>query len=701
MINVLFPMAGESSRFNYKFKPFLYLDNRRFIEHTLEPFIRYDNLIITYNFIVTEEQEKKNNVTNTIKTIFNEISNKINVIIIPIKTQGPYQTILSAKKSSTSKPFVTTPSGERTEISNDNWCNNIIVCDIDHSIDITSILEKITTDNDIIIPLWNIHDNEYQNWGKVILQNKIIHKFCEKEFIKKEENQEVYGIIGCYYFRTLELFPNNDNFINLSDFFGSYFKKLNIDFVNVKNAYFYGTPEMVENTIKLRRKFGTVICDVDGVLLKHNNNSNDNPEHNIIIGQCINKLNKIREENNKIILVTARPVKTRQSFEKLLHIFNIPYDDIVMGLNPGPRYLINDIKPSNPFVKQSIGFNLIRDSGIDNLQLNESNNYNIEIIKNFKGNSFSNTYLLKSNEQYFVRKHIIKNIKSKEHCERLKRQCDDLKRFYYYNKELVPKVVNECDNNYDYYIDIEYLEHYKQLDYYSKNIQYDVLDKLIKTMETDVYCYRKKNTDVKFIEEFFETKIYPKLTEFENECEIMNYLINSNEVNINDKTYFGLRNIFEKLNIHNFNTEWINPIHGDFTLENILYDLESDKIKIIDMEGSRYVDSCYFDLGKIFQSIVSKYKEWNTITNIIINKDINNLSCIDKYFHYDYEEYKPICNLFAKIMDVEDTKIIFNKGIFYMSTYFIRFVQFRRKISDDHGIFAIIMAVVWLNNILK
>ena len=35
-----------------------------------------------------------------------------------------------------------------------------------------------------------------------------------------------------------------------------------------------------------------------------------------------------------------------------------------------------------------------------------------------------------------------------------------------------------------------------------------------------------------------------------------------------------------------------------------------------------------------------------------------------------------------------------------MATYFIRFVQFRRKISEEHGIFAIIMAVVWLNKIL-
>ena len=682
MLNVLFPMAGESRRFNYKFKPFLYLDNRRFIEHTLEPFIKHDNLINTYNFIVTEEQEKENNVKNKLKEIFSEISDKINIFIIPIKTPGPYQTILSAIKIGFN-------------------INNIIVCDIDHSIDITPIIDKINSINDIIIPIWNIHDDEHENWGKVILKNKIIHKFCEKEIIKQEENQEVHGIIGCYFFRTLELFSNNNDFINLSDFFGTYFKNLNIDFVNIKNAYFYGTPEMVENTIKLRRKFGTVFCDVDGVLLKHSNNSNDSPEDNIIIGECIQKLNKLREENNKLILVTARPIKTKKTFQNLLNTFEIPYDDIVMGLNPGPRYLINDIKPSNPFVKQAIGLNIIRDFGIENLQLNEANNYNIEIIKKFKGNSFSNTYLLKSNDKYFVRKHIIKNSKSQEHCERLKRQCEDIKRFYYYNQELVPKVLNECDNDYDYYIDIEYLEDYKQLDEYDEDIQYDVLYKIIKTMERDVYCYRKKNNSLNFIEEFFNTKIYPKLTEFENECEIMNYLINNNEVKINGKMYFGLRKVFEKLNIHNFNTEWINPIHGDFTLENILYDSENEKMKIIDMEGSRYVDSCYFDLGKIFQSIVSKYKEWNVIENVLTNKDITNLSCIAQYFDYDYEKYKPICNLFAEIMGVNDTKLIFNRGIFFMSTYFIRFVQFRRKISYDHGIFAIIMAIVWLNNILQ
>ena len=60
-------MAGEGSRFNYKFKPFIKLDDRTFIEHVIDSFILYDSIITCYYFIITNEQEKIYNVTNIIK----------------------------------------------------------------------------------------------------------------------------------------------------------------------------------------------------------------------------------------------------------------------------------------------------------------------------------------------------------------------------------------------------------------------------------------------------------------------------------------------------------------------------------------------------------------------------------------------------------------------------------------------------------
>ena len=694
-LNIIIPMAGESSRFNYNFKPFIKLDNKTFIEHCMSAFLKYDNIIESYNFIVTKEKEKKYEIKNELKTkLFSKYSSKIQVFVLPEKTDGLYQSVYP----------VFFYYSYVNKYKNESNFTNMILCDCDHHINIEPIVKYLLNNEspDILIPIWKINDNEHQNWGKVILEkntNKII-RFCEKEYVKPELDKTVNGLIGCYYIKNPDLLTKNENYLNMSDFLEEQHKELNIKFEFIKNAYFFGTPEMAENCINERRKYETILCDVDGVLLKHNPHSNDNLEDNILLGDCVSKLKKWKDENKMIILVTARPKESYDSFTTLLKKLDIVYDEIVMGLNPGPRYLINDIKPSNIFVKQAVVFNLTRDDGIDNLNCDESDNYKIDILKIFKGNSFSSTYLLKKENTTFVRKYIKKFPETLEHCERLKRQCEDLKRFRYYDTNLVPKILNECDTLYDYYLDLEYLSNHKQLDEYNIGIQHKVLHSLLERLSSNVYCYKKRNNSIDFIEDFFNTKIYPKLKEFEKECDVMSYLINTDTVKINDKSYYGLRKIFNLLNIHNFNSEWINPIHGDLTLENILYNEKNEDIKLIDMEGSRYVDSCYFDLGKIFQSIVSNYKEWNDLKVVVYDKTINNIKCVDKYFNCENSDYDTICNLFCKIMEVNDKRVIFKKGIFFMATYFIRFVQFRRKISEEHGIFAIIMAIVWLNKIL-
>jgi hypothetical protein len=43
---------------------------------------------------------------------------------------------------------------------------------------------------------------------------------------------------------------------------------------------------------------------------------------------------------------------------------NIPYDRLVMGLERGPRYLINDMDPQKEG-KRAIAVNLIRDQGFN------------------------------------------------------------------------------------------------------------------------------------------------------------------------------------------------------------------------------------------------------------------------------------------------------------------------------------------------
>ena len=685
-INIIIPMAGESSRFNFQFKPFLFLDNRRFIEHCVDSFLPYNYIIKSYNFIITEQQEKDNNVTNKIKQIFVTIKDKINIIIIHKKTSGPYQTIINGLK-------------------NMDKLDNIIICDTDHYVDIEPIINKITEPGyykDVIIPLWKIYYDDQHNWGKIIVDkstNSII-KICEKEIIEEDANISIYGMIGCYYFNSTDIIDKDIKYNNISDFLNINYKNLNIDMIKINQALFFGTPEMVKKTIELKRNYETIICDIDGVLIKHTPHSNNNAKDNILISNCIQKLKEWRSDNKKIILMSARPEVQRKECEDMLKEKGIIFDNLILSVNPGTRYLINDIKPTHIFTKQSIDINIVRNKGIDNITCKEYYNNKIKIIKLLKGGSFCQTYLLEEKGKKFVRKYIIKENKTHDHYKKLKRQCEDMKRLYYYDISLVPAVINEEDNRFDYYYDMEFLENYEQLDSFSSVIQQNAMKKIFIKLKENVYCYKKCNDNKSFIEDFFENKIYPKLNSFKDECEIMNYLITSDTIHVNNKPYYGLYKIFHELKIQNFNTEYINPIHGDLTFENILYNEQTDDVKLIDMEGSRYVDSCYFDVGKLFQSLVSKYNEWKDIKEIMLNMDTNNLKCIDSYFTAKFENLDYIIEFYADIMHVKDKEKILKKGIFYMATYFIRFVQFRRKVSKEHGIFAIIMAINWLNYLL-
>lgn len=705
--NVVIPMAGKSSRFNHQFKPFLKLDNRTFIEHVIDSFSCIVERINAYIFIVTAAQEEEFNVTNTLMNLLPNIADRIYVRTIQKTTSGPYQTVLKALMM------------ERL--------TNTIICDCDHHVNVETVISRCEQDDspDVVIPVWEIKDEEQQNWGKLVYNHAHgdVVRFCEKDIIDRREANmegcEVYGMIGCYYFRTSQLIVDEPH----PYFSGMFTSKLSeykfaIAHVPHKDAYFFGTPKMVEETVEKRRRQASVFCDVDGVILKHSPHSNDDPEDNTLIDGAVERLHKLKEEGHRVILSTARHPSTKSAFQKLLGILCVPYDDLVMGLTPGPRYLINDIKPSAPHKLQAIAVNVTRDGGIPLLQPSGAQVDDVELVRMFKGNSFSQTGLYHNSGEgigkgegtgrMFVRKHIRKTTETHEHYMKLRRQCEDLRRFSWYSPGLVPEVLREEDNDYEYYIDLEYFQG-RQLDTYDTDIQGKVLQNVIQRLDRDVYSYRRPNEGSHFMRNFMDSKVWPKLRAFGNECVIMDCLINHPSLKINGIRYSGLRSILSRLSLTQYDSKWTNPIHGDLTLENILYNSNTEDFKLIDMEGSRYVDSCYFDLGKIFQSIVARYDQWNEIplhvhldsdgVRVRVQCETTNgahLEFFSEHRNYNHEFVRQVVTEYAKIMD-EDINVTFRKGIFYMCTYFIRFVQFRRKVSKDHGLFAIIMAVNWLN----
>lgn len=110
-------------------------------------------------------------------------------------------------------------------------------------------------------------------------------------------------------------------------------------------------------------KKNTYFCDIDGTILKYRKFETYESSKAEGIKSTIDYLNRISEEGHMIILTTARPEYLRDHTVVELHENYVPYDRLIMGIERGPRYLINDMDPNKPG-ERAIAINLERDKGI-------------------------------------------------------------------------------------------------------------------------------------------------------------------------------------------------------------------------------------------------------------------------------------------------------------------------------------------------
>ena len=107
----------------------------------------------------------------------------------------------------------------------------------------------------------------------------------------------------------------------------------------------------------------TIICDIDGVLVYHSNNPLDMK----IVSGTLDKLIAWQKKGYNLILITGRRESMRGITELQLENAGIAYDQLIMGIGSGRRYLINDMKPD--FKHTALVVNLERDEGISKVDI--------------------------------------------------------------------------------------------------------------------------------------------------------------------------------------------------------------------------------------------------------------------------------------------------------------------------------------------
>jgi hypothetical protein len=113
----------------------------------------------------------------------------------------------------------------------------------------------------------------------------------------------------------------------------------------------------------------TIFCDIDGTLVKHAAPSiASNPNHKMeILEGTIEKLLEWDKKGYYIILTTGRKESLREITKKQLSEVGIFYDQLIMGIGGGPRYLINDKKPEG--TKAAFSICLDRNIGLKGLDI--------------------------------------------------------------------------------------------------------------------------------------------------------------------------------------------------------------------------------------------------------------------------------------------------------------------------------------------
>ena len=114
----------------------------------------------------------------------------------------------------------------------------------------------------------------------------------------------------------------------------------------------------------------TIICDIDGTLIVHTNPCGiaRNKANVTLLEGTEEKLREWDRKGYNIILLTGRKESLRKVTEEQLARVGIFYDQLVMGVGGGKRYLINDRKP-NGTEDYAIAINIERDKGIKNIEL--------------------------------------------------------------------------------------------------------------------------------------------------------------------------------------------------------------------------------------------------------------------------------------------------------------------------------------------
>ena len=113
----------------------------------------------------------------------------------------------------------------------------------------------------------------------------------------------------------------------------------------------------------MEEKKETYFVDIDGTIFRYRKFETYETSAAEVVPSTLEFLQTKNEEGHMIVLTTARPDWLYTHTVNELKVNKVPFHRLIMGIERGPRYLINDMDPNKPG-DRAIAINIERDGGI-------------------------------------------------------------------------------------------------------------------------------------------------------------------------------------------------------------------------------------------------------------------------------------------------------------------------------------------------
>lgn len=247
-------------------------------------------------------------------------------------------------------------------------------------------------------------------------------------------------------------------------------------------------------------------------------------------------------------------------------------------------------------------------------------------VTKLRGGSLNSTCLHESDSTVFVRKTISTNANREYGYVRWYSQLKKLQRFNNLFPNLTPQVFDVGVNNDGAYFDIEYISDAK-----------DIKTLFINNELSNNQVVKMHNALWRAFDQIHQKEYYP------NSSSLLLYFVEEVEQKLNDARQFLEFEQFYQINHYNYQGQEVTGlksnydvfkelfyqpidcesyVHGNPTLENILYSPETNKITFIDLYEESIVDSKFMDYSQVLQCSNSYYGIYNDSVKIVNGRNV-------------------------------------------------------------------------------